>query len=192
MMWEQMSFIDQQYSPLTRSLRGRILELGTGRRLRSTIDATNAHLTAVDISVANLRLARRHAVLHAGAADAEIDFVAAAGEALPFADASFDAVIGSFVFCSVRDMDRVAAELARVAKPSAALVLIEHVRSGIPAVGAVQDAITPAYARLFRNCHLNRNPLDALRRHGFQTSEVVRRGRVMPWTVFTGTRLTPA
>jgi ubiquinone/menaquinone biosynthesis C-methylase UbiE len=183
-----MTFVDQHYSPPTRTLTGRILELGCGRELRAAIDAPNAHLTAIDRSAASLRAARRLFRFSAG----NVDFVAAAGEALPFADATFDAVIGSFVFCSVNDVDQVAAEMARVAKPSASLVLVEHVRSGRPFIGALQDIVTPAYARLFRNCHLNRSPLGALRRHGFQVSEVARRGSVLPWTVFTGSRTASA
>jgi biotin operon repressor len=31
--------------------------------------------------------------------------------------------------------------------------------------------------------------LDALRQHGFQVSEVARRGSFLPWTVFAGSRI---
>ena len=143
-----MSFVHQHYSPLTRTLSGRILELGCGRELKAAIDFTNAHLTAVDLSAANLRSARereRHRK------NGHVDFVTASGEALPFPNGAFDAVIGSFVFCSVGDVDRVAAEMARVAKPSASLVLVEHVRSERPVAGKLQDALsrrpTPASSR---------------------------------------------
>ncbi len=180
------SFVDQHYAPLTRSLTGRILELGCGRQIKADIDVARAHLIATDPSPANLRSARQRARHRTSSG---IDFVITAGEALPFADQSFDAIIGSFAFCSVDDVDHVAAELARVARPSASLVLIEHVRSDRPVVGWLQDAITPAYARLFRNCHLNRHPLDALRQHGFQAREAVRRGSILPWTVVTGSRI---
>jgi ubiquinone/menaquinone biosynthesis C-methylase UbiE len=180
-----MSFIDQQYAPLTRRLTGHILELGCGQARSAAIDFTRAHLTAVDRSAERLRVARRR---EPRGTNGSLDFVAACGEALPFPDRTFDAVIGSFVFCSVDDVEQVAAELARVAKPSAALVFVEHVRSERPAARWLQDAVTPAYARVFKNCHLNRSPQDALRRHGFAVSDVARRGRFMPWVVFHGSR----
>ena len=60
---------------------------------------------------------------------------------------------------------------------------------GRPVAGKLQDAITPTYARFFKNCHLNRYPLAALRQHGFNVNEVARRGSFIPWTVFLGSRI---
>lgn len=91
----------------------RVLDLGTGVGAM----AAELHrrypgitLTGVDLSEAQLARAR---ALHPVA-----DYVLADAEALPFADASFDRVHGSWVLEHVRDPVRVLCEVRRVLAPS--------------------------------------------------------------------------
>ena len=56
-----------------------------------------------------------------------LDLHTATAEALPFLDASADAVISTLVLCSVSDPDRALAEARRVLRPGGRFVFIEHV-----------------------------------------------------------------
>src|SRR5512132_1591242 len=98
-------------------LRGReVLELGCGMGEITTLLArSGARVTAIDLSPASIEVARRRAELHG--VDEAIDFVVAAGEALPFGDERFDAVVGRAILHHL-DVTRAARELHRVLRPS--------------------------------------------------------------------------
>jgi SAM-dependent methyltransferase len=88
----------------------------------------------------------------------------APAEALPFADGSIDAVVGTLVLCSVADVDRAVAEAFRVLRPGGDVRLLEHVAaSGF--WGAVQRGLDPAWHRVAGGCHLHRDPVEAVSRH---------------------------
>jgi SAM-dependent methyltransferase len=94
-------------------LRGReVLECGCGLGVLSTLLArSGARVSAFDISPGSIAVARRRAELH-GVADA-IEFTVAAGEKLPYADDSFDVVLGKGVLHHL-DATLAAPELHRV------------------------------------------------------------------------------
>jgi ubiquinone/menaquinone biosynthesis C-methylase UbiE len=83
--------------------------------------------------------------------------VDARAEALPFADASLDAVVGTLVLCTVRDPSVVLGEVRRVLKPGGAYVFLEH---GAAEEGSArlwwQRRIEPAWSLLADGCHLTR------------------------------------
>jgi 2-polyprenyl-3-methyl-5-hydroxy-6-metoxy-1,4-benzoquinol methylase len=97
-------------------LRGReVLEYGCGLGMLSTLLAlSGARVTAFDLSPASIEVARRRAELH-GVADA-IEFDVAAGESLPYADESFDVVVGKAVLHHL-DVKLAGPELHRVLRP---------------------------------------------------------------------------
>ena len=78
------------------------------------------------------------------------------GEAIPFADASFDSVVCTYTLCSVQDPAQVLRELHRVLRPGGRLLFLEHGLS--PDAGAVkwQRRIEPLWKRMMGNCHLTR------------------------------------
>jgi ubiquinone/menaquinone biosynthesis C-methylase UbiE len=83
-------------------------------------------VTATDYVPALLDRARQRA-----AADhLEINFQEADAEALPFADASFDAVVSTFGVMFTPDQDRAAAEMLRVCKPGGKIGLANWTPSG--------------------------------------------------------------
>lgn len=105
------------------------------------------------------RLARR-----LGEVSFDGDVVAARAERLPVADDSVDTVLASCVFCSIPDVDGALAEIARVLGPDGEFRFFEHVRSpGL--VGRSQDLLTPLWARVGGNCHLNREFLPRVSAH---------------------------
>lgn len=64
-------------------------------------------LTGIDASPGMLALARERSA----ALGREIDLWEADAEALPFADASFDTVMGTFALCAIPDERRALAEI---------------------------------------------------------------------------------
>lgn len=96
----------------------RILDLAAGTGTSSDpLDRAGARVVACDFSVGMLRVGKRK---HAGLA-----FVAGDALALPFADASFDAVTISFGLRNVAGVDAALAEMARVTKPGGRMVICE-------------------------------------------------------------------
>jgi ubiquinone/menaquinone biosynthesis C-methylase UbiE len=152
---------------LLASVEGDVLEIGagTGWNLPHYRAATRVVAVEPDASMAK-RLPEKLAQ-----ASVPVEVVTAQAESLPFPDASFDAVVSTFVLCSVEDPSRVLAELRRVLRPEARLVLLEHVR-GEGRTARWQDRMTGLHRRLAGNCHLNRDTRTAIGEAGFDVAAV--------------------
>ena len=94
----------------------RVLDLATGPGYAAAASAARG-ATAVGIDVAGemIALARR---LHP-----RLEFVQASAERLPFADGSFDAVVGNFLILHLGRPEHAAAEMARVLAPGGKVAL---------------------------------------------------------------------
>lgn len=100
-------------------------------------------------------------------------YVAGTAEHLPLRDGSVDAVLCTLVLCSVDDLDAAAGEFRRVLRPNGQLLVLEHVRAASrPRLAAAQDRVDPVWGKLSGGCHINRDPVAALERAGFDTSGV--------------------
>ena len=66
----------------------------------------------------------------------ELKVVKAEAESLPFPDASFDSVVSTLFFCTVRDPARALREVYRVLKPGGCFLFFEHVRGVVGNGGA--------------------------------------------------------
>jgi ubiquinone/menaquinone biosynthesis C-methylase UbiE len=82
-------------------------------------------------------------------------------EALPFADASFDAAVSTFTLCSIAAVERALSELKRVLRPGGLFAFLEHGLAEEPRVARWQRRLTPIQRRLGDGCHLDR-PIEAL------------------------------
>ncbi|HSE67194.1 MAG TPA: bifunctional 2-polyprenyl-6-hydroxyphenol methylase/3-demethylubiquinol 3-O-methyltransferase UbiG [Gemmatimonadales bacterium] len=92
----------------------RVLDIGCGGGLLAEeFVRLGCEVTGVDPSEESLTVARQHAISQG----LSIQYQRAAGEALPFADASFDAAYCCDVLEHVTDLSRVIAETVRVLKP---------------------------------------------------------------------------
>lgn len=111
------------------------------------------------------------------AREARAEVVEAPGEALPLPDGGADHAVATLVLCTVDDLDRTAAELARVVRPGGTLALIEHIAADGGATATVQRVVEPVWRVAARGCHLTRNPTASLETAGFDTSGLV------GWTV---------
>lgn len=89
------------------------------------------------------------------------------GEAIPFADASFDCVVCTFTLCSVQDPRQVMAELRRILRPGGEALFLEHGRAPDEGVVRWQERIEPVWKHLAGGCHLTRQIAIALKGAGF-------------------------
>ena len=98
--------------------------------------------------------------------------VATPAEHLPFADASVDTVVSTFVLCTVDAPDLALREIARVLRPNGQLLLIEHVRSRSSTLATWQDRLAAPWRRFARGCRCNRATAELIARCGFGLHEV--------------------
>lgn len=155
--------------------RGAVLEvaIGTGRNL--AFYPAGARLTGIDISPAMLDIARRTAA----SLGTDVELRVGDGQALEFADATFDTVVITVGLCTIPDDARAIAEAARVLRPGGLLLLLEHVRSALAPVRFLQVLAEPITARRFGD-HLLREPLAHLGAAGLIVEVVLRsRGGVV-------------
>ena len=147
---------------------GDVLEVGCGGGINLPLyDATRVtSLAGVDPSPELLEVTRAAAQRLGLAADLR----GAVGEALPFADASFDCVTISFTLCSVDDGARVIAEMRRVLRPGGRILFLEHGSAPDADVARWQSRIEPLWKRLAGNCHLTRPIADAYRAAGLSVT----------------------
>ncbi|WP_073975118.1 class I SAM-dependent methyltransferase [Erythrobacter donghaensis] len=95
------------------------------------------------------------------------DLRAGRGEAIPFADASFDCVVCTFTLCSVDEPAQVMREMRRILRPGGAVLFLEHGLAPDAGVRAWQGRIEPVWKRLAGGCHLTRPIAGALAGAGF-------------------------
>jgi ubiquinone/menaquinone biosynthesis C-methylase UbiE len=100
------------------------------------------------------------------------DIRAGRGEAIPFADASFDCAVCTFTLCSVDDPQAVMHEMRRVLRPGGTLLFLEHGRAPDATVRRWQERIEPVWKRLAGGCHLTRPITSALAGAGFAVEQL--------------------
>jgi len=110
-----------------------VLDVGTGTGVAARIArSSGAHVVGVDASLPMLQEARR--------ADPELSVAVAEAIDLPFRDASFDAVLGSFVLAHFARVDTALFDLLRVTKPGG--------RHGFTAWADAADAFIETWLQL--------------------------------------------
>ncbi|TAK34102.1 MAG: class I SAM-dependent methyltransferase [Chloroflexota bacterium] len=144
----------------------RILEVGVGTGKNLPYYPPCGSVTAVDISPAMLKQAR----LKVRRLGITVDLQVVDVQRLPFPDQTFDAILASFVFCSVADPIQGLHELGRVTKPDGLIALLEHVRP--PGVfGRLFDLVNPLTTRL-GGPNVNRRTVENVGKAGLQIEHV--------------------
>jgi ubiquinone/menaquinone biosynthesis C-methylase UbiE len=152
----------------TRAATGRTLEIGVGTGLNLAHYRAAEWIAAIDPDgVALARAVQRRN-------GNNVSLYQARAEELPFADATFDTVVGTLTFCSVTAPEAAAREVWRVLKPGGTFRLVEHVRVENRWLARAQDALTPAWRQVAGNCHLNRETVRTIARAGFRVRAVHR------------------
>jgi ubiquinone/menaquinone biosynthesis C-methylase UbiE len=86
-----------------------------------------------------------------------IELIQTGAVELPFADASFDTVVGTYVHCTIPQPERALAEIARVLKPGGRYLFLEHVHAGEGTLlGSFQDLVELPHRYIAAGCHPNR------------------------------------
>jgi ubiquinone/menaquinone biosynthesis C-methylase UbiE len=131
--------------------RGDTLEIGIGTGSNLGVYPSDVVVHGVDVSTSALSLAAERADRDGR----DVVLVEGDAGALPFADASFDTVVATFVLCSVDDVGLSLREARRVLRRGGTIRLLEHARSRHRTVGAIQRRSAPAWARASGGCRLD-------------------------------------
>jgi len=145
----------------------RVLELGIGTGKNIPYYPNDADMTAIDLSEQMVSRARRRATR----LGVEVALHLEDAQALSFADASFDAVVATFVFCSVPDPIVGLAEARRVLRPGGRLLLLEHVLSKKPVLRRLMQWLDPIPFHIW-GAHINRETVDNVIIAGFEEVQV--------------------
>ena len=165
-----MDFVMRPLYPARRLVvpeaRGRVLEVGVGTGLNlglyrevESLDAVDPDPFMIERAAPRIEALPFPARLHRAGA-----------EALPFADASFDSAVLTFVLCTIPQTGAALAEVRRVLAPGGRLFFVEHTRSVQSLVAGVQTALTPLWKKIGGGCHLNRPALELIAGAGFHVS----------------------
>jgi ubiquinone/menaquinone biosynthesis C-methylase UbiE len=141
----QMRLAARQLNPrrraLVRPVLGRALEIGVGTGQNLVFYQPGARVIGIDPDAGMMGRARSRAK----GAPVPVHLLAARGEALPFGDGSFDAIVVTLALCSVDSQDEALGEMRRVLKPGGKLHFMEHVRSETAGWARLQDLVTPIW-----------------------------------------------
>lgn len=154
--------------------KDKVLEIGIGaqtKNLASGYYPSGIHLTGIDLklppsSLDKTELEKNHGI--------SIDSLTESNmETIPFADQTFDVVVGTLVLCSVDDQDQALREISRVLKPDGVYIGVEHVlqhEEESESAGNIVNSLrkqqllfNDLQVRMADNCHLNRRTDELLR-----------------------------
>ncbi len=144
-----------------------VLEVGVGTGKNMPFYPEGVRVTGVDLTPGMLDRAHKRAAI----LNREVTLLLGDAQNLDLPEASFDAVVATFVFCSVSDPVLGLRELGRVVKPDGQIFLLEHVRSDKPVVGELMDILNPALVRV-TGANINRRTVDNVRRSGLLIERV--------------------
>jgi ubiquinone/menaquinone biosynthesis C-methylase UbiE len=145
----------------------KVLEVGVGTGKNMPYYPNGAQITAIDLSDRMLQQARKRAER----LELDVDLRQMDVQTLDFPDGAFDAVVASFVFCSVPDPVLGLRELARVTKPGRQILLLEHVRARNAVLGKIMDILNPLVVRI-GGANINRRTVKNVERAGLEIETV--------------------
>jgi phosphatidylethanolamine/phosphatidyl-N-methylethanolamine N-methyltransferase len=125
---------------------GKLLEAGVGTGLALPHYSDRLNVTGIDLSPDMLEIARLRAA-QSGRTNIEA-LIEMDATALAFPDASFDAVAAMYVMTVVPDPVAVLAELARVARPGAPVIIVNHFSVTHGLRGAIEKRLSKHAAKL--------------------------------------------
>jgi SAM-dependent methyltransferase len=163
------SFADLKQS-LLGDLRGTVVEIGPGAGANLGYYPADIHWIGIEPNLHMHPYIQREA-RRWGLRNAEIR--SAPAETIDLAEGSIDAVVSTYVLCSVGDLDGALQRIRRILKPGGRFVFLEHVAAQEgTCTRAAQDGLTPVWSAVFDGCHPNRETSTSLDRAGFSSVEM--------------------
>jgi ubiquinone/menaquinone biosynthesis C-methylase UbiE len=144
-----------------------ILEVGVGTGKNLPYHPNGAEVTSIDISQKMMTRAQQQK----DQSDAAVAFAQADAQRLPFAAATFDTAVATFVFCSVPDPIRGLEAVKRVVRPNGQILLLEHVRVNAPVIGPLMDLMDPLIVRIM-GAHIARRTAENVDKAGLSIETV--------------------
>ncbi len=159
-------FMEHMFSPELRRrilapAHGEVLEVGVGTGKNLPYYPPGCRVTGIDFSAG--MLARAHA--KAAHAHGPVTLLQMDAQEMSFADASFDTVVATCVFCSVPDPIKGLREVRRVCRADGQIILLEHIRSDHPLLGKLMDWLNPVSLYLVGS-NINRRTVENVERAG--------------------------
>jgi len=159
----------QDRSMIVPKADGDVLELGCGGGINLQFyDRSKVNkLTGLDPSAELLDYTRQEA----SERGLDMEICDGIGEAMPFADASFDTVLTTFTLCSVQDGHQVLSEMRRVLKSGGKILFLEHGRAPDKGPEKWQRRIEPVWKHIAGGCHLHRPVAKLIEANGYTLTE---------------------
>ena len=157
----------------------RILEVGVGTGLSLSHYRKDARVTGIDLSKEMLERARRRvdklALAHVETL-LEMD-----AEAMSFADASFDVVVGMYVASVVPNPEKLLSEMRRVCVPHGDIFIVNHFTSRNPLLRGLEKTLSPFAGKIGFQADFQMAPL--LKLAGIEVTEVAPVNMLGYWTL---------
>ena len=118
----------------------RVLEVGVGTGINTSLYPTNCQVTGIDLSASMLEKARER-VAREGLRNVRLLEMDAAN--ITFADDSFDIVYAPYLVSVVPDPVKVVREMRRVCRPGGKIIVLNHFRSANVVLSRMERAICP-------------------------------------------------
>jgi len=149
-------------------LSGEVVEIGPGAGANLPYLRSDVHWIGVEPNP----YARPYLERAAREAGVSCEVREGSAERLPLQTASADAVVGTLVLCSVKDVDAALREILRVLKPGGRFVFIEHVAAPAGTLRRrLQRWARPVWRVIADGCHPDRETLESIRAAGFARVE---------------------
>ncbi len=164
-----MGINDPQRKRACAGLHGRVVEIGFGSGLNVPFyPDTVTSISAVEPADLGWKLAGKRLAK----ATVPIERAGLDGQALPFADNSFDSALSTWTLCTIPDVMTALSEVRRVLVPGGTFHFVEHGLAPHPSVQKWQHRLNPIQKACAGGCHLNRNIRGLVETAGLEIREV--------------------
>lgn len=144
-----------------------VLEVGVGTGRNIEFYQEGVRITAIDLTPGMLERAHQRAQQ----LGKKVDLCLMDVQNMDFPEEIFDTVVATCVFCSVPDPVLGLREVLRVTKPGGYVLLLEHVRSKNPRIGALMDFLNPLVVRMMGS-NINRRTVENVQRAGLEVESI--------------------
>ncbi|AHF08462.1 class I SAM-dependent methyltransferase [Desulfitobacterium metallireducens] len=129
---------------------GDVLEIGYGTGVNFPYYnlSTVQHISALDTKTSPIKIKT----------GLPLEFFEGQAENLPFAPESFDTVVETLVFCSVKNLDKAINEVLRVLKPGGLFIFMDHVLPEEKSMATLFKATNTVWPKIASGCQLTREP----------------------------------